>query len=216
MTITNQNKLSQWIAKNLVKPIHSSTVSDRRLKKLSRHLGELIVDHSPLIGLDVGSGSGEIAKHLQDHHPDLEMFGVDVLVRGNTAIKVIEFDGKKLPFADKSYDFVMLIDVLHHTHDPLILINESIRVSRQFILIKDHLCNSLWDRIRLSFMDWVGNRGYDVNLPYNYLSEKQWKSLYQKTGLICDKKIDKLELYPQPFSLIFDSSLHFIAKLVYV
>jgi len=147
---------------------------------------------------------------------NLKMVGVDVFVRENTAIEVIQFDGKRLPFADKSFDFIMLSDVLHHTDDPLVILQECARVAREFILIKDHVCDSEWDRIRLSFMDWVGNRGYGVVLPYNYLSTTEWNNLYEKAGLICEKKINKLDLYPQPLSSIFDSSLHFIVKLLII
>lgn len=208
-----QANLSQRLAQKIVKPIHSSTVSERRIRKLSSHLTQLLPNQQILVGLDVGSGSGELAHNLEVNHPNLKMSGVDVLVRENTSIEVIKFDGERLPFADKSYDFVMLIDVLHHTQEPLALLQECVRVSRQFILIKDHICDSWWDRVRLSFMDWVGNRAYDVHLPYNYLSENQWRKLYEQTGLVCERKMNKLGLYAQPFSLIFDSYLHVLAKL---
>jgi SAM-dependent methyltransferase len=208
-----QADLSQRLAQKIVKPIHSSTVSKRRIRQLSSHLTQLLLNQQILVGLDVGSGSGELAHNLEVNYPNLKMFGVDVLLREDTAIEVVKFDGERLPFADKSYDFVILIDVLHHTQEPLELLQECVRVSRQFILIKDHICESCWDRVRLSFMDWVGNRAYDVQLPYNYLSENQWMTLYGQTGLVCERKINKLRLYPQPFSLIFDSYLHFLAKL---
>ena len=202
------------IAKKIVKPLHGFTVSGRRIIQLRNNLIKLLPEATVLEGLDVGCGSGELAKKIQDICPDIRMSGVEVLVRENTAINVTKFDGKRLPFEDKSYDFTMLVDVLHHTDDPAVLIRECVRVSRQFILIKDHLCESWWDRVRLRFMDWVGNRGYDVYLPYNYLSQKNWDKLYQIGGVVCEAKVTKLNLYSYPFSLLFDSHLHFIAKLV--
>ena len=27
-------------------------------------------------------------------------------------------------------------------------------------------------------MDWVGNRGHDVRLPYNYLSKAEWNAIF--------------------------------------
>lgn len=202
------------IAKKIVKPLHGFTVSGRRIRQLRNNLIQLLPKDTVLEGLDVGCGSGELAKKIQDIYPDLRMSGVEVLVRENTAIKVTKFDGKRLPFEDKSYDFTMLVDVLHHTDEPVDLMRECVRVSRQFILIKDHICESWWDRLRLRFMDWIGNRGYDVYLPYNYLSQKNWNKLYQIGGVVCEAKVTKLHLYSYPFSLIFDSHLHFIAKLV--
>lgn len=201
------------LARRLVKPIHQSVVSGRRIKVLSDRLSKLIPNEISLSGLDVGCGSGELARNIKYLHPQIEIVGVDVLVRGNTAIKVSEFDGKQLPFADRSFDFVMLVDVLHHTSEPLVLLKECARVSRQFILLKDHICESWWDRLRLSFMDWVGNRAYNVTLPYNYQSQDNWNHLFEASRLSCDIKYEKLGIYPQPVSLLFDSALHFVAKL---
>ncbi len=62
-------------------------------------------------------------------------------------------------------------------------------------------------------MDWVGNRGDDVNLPYNYFSIKNWEFLHRQYGLVPDIQLSQLNLYPQPLSLIFDSNLHFLSLL---
>jgi SAM-dependent methyltransferase len=205
--------LGEFLSKKLIKPFHYSTVFRMRMEKLSSHLIRLLPRDVILDGLDVGCGTGELTKKLEDQCPYVSMSGVDILVLENTAIKVIKFDGKRLPFEDKSYDFTMIVDVLHHTHDPGILIRECVRVSRKFILLKDHICESGWDRIRLRFMDWIGNRGWDIPLAYNYLSKSDWEKLYQQVGITCIAEISKLDLYPQPFTLLFDGNLHFIMKL---
>ena len=206
--------LLELLAKKLVKPLHSHTVSGRRVKTLSYNLSAMIPLNQSLLGLDVGCGSGEIARYIQDANPQLEIVGVDILKRKDAVIDVVSFDGQKLPFEDKSYDFTIIVDVLHHTDNPLILMNECVRVSRQFILIKDHICENWWDSVRLRFMDWVGNRAYNVPLPYNYLSVNEWNKLYELSGVICEQKKKRLNLYSPPFSMVFDSNLHFVAKLL--
>ena len=50
--------------------------------------------------------------------PDLQVSGVDVLVRPDAHIAVTPFDGRRLPFGDRSRDTVLLCDVLHHTASP--------------------------------------------------------------------------------------------------
>ena len=65
----------------------------------------------------------------------------------------------------------------------------------------------------LSFMDWVGNRPYDVSLPYSFLSKKQWKELFKHIGVNKSVTMKNLSIYPQPFSLVFDGTLHFIETL---
>lgn len=202
----------QWFAKQLIKPLHSSKISGRRINRLSRLLIPFLDKHDSLSGLDVGCGNGRLARDLMNHLPNLTFIGVDVLLREETAIKIFKFDGATLPFESKSFDFILLIDVLHHTTEPHKLLKECSRVAKHFILIKDHYCDTWWDRIRLSFMDWVGNRAYGVPLPYNYLSRFRWKTMFKEAGLIMDGISETLSLYPQPFSFLFDSSLHFIAN----
>jgi hypothetical protein len=88
-----------------------------------------------------------------------------------------------------------------------------VRVSRSFILIKDHLVESSLDHQTLRFMDWVGNRPHGVELPYNYLSLQRWQELYRAAGLEELKVNRKLPIYPVPFSWVFGRKLHFIAVL---
>lgn len=203
----------EFIAQRVVKPLHRSAISGRRVNVLGNHLIQLLPENILLKGLDVGCGSGELSKYVQDRCPETKIYGVDILAREDAVIEVKNFDGIRLPFADQSYDFVMLIDVLHHTDYPQKLMQECVRVTRKFILIKDHNCESWLDRVCLRFMDWVGNRSYNVYLPYNYLSKSDWKKLYQASGIVCEANLSELHLYPKPFSFLFDRNLHFIARL---
>jgi hypothetical protein len=48
---------------------------------------------------------------------NIDIQGIDVLVRPNTLIPVTPFEGDHLPFANGSFDCVLFVDVLHHTAD---------------------------------------------------------------------------------------------------
>jgi hypothetical protein len=65
----------------------------------------------------------------------------------------------------------------------------------------------------LRLMDWVGNRGHDVRLPYNYLSKAEWNAVFGEIKVAPATWNQSLDLYPQPFSLAFDRSLHFISTI---
>ena len=74
---------------------------------------------------------------------NIHLEGAEISVRKEgAAINVRQFDGKKLPYADNSFDFCMLIDICHHTTDPEKILKECVRVSRKFILIKDVYCQN--------------------------------------------------------------------------
>jgi len=163
--------------------------------------------------LDVGCGDGLISALLESKRPDLEILGVDVLRRDRTHIPVQMFDGTRIPFADKSFDIVLFSDVLHHTGDALLLQREAHRVSRRFVLIKDHYRKGLGAGTRLRFMDWVGNARFGVSLPYNYWTEAQWSSAWREVGLRPERLETQLGLYPAPADWVFGGHLHFIALL---
>src|SRR5258707_558642 len=106
----------------LLARIHGGPVHGRRVQVLSRHLASLIPNHARV--LDVGCGDGLLTSLIAQERPDLSVSGVDVLVREGTRIPVQAFDGRTLPYDAKAFDATLLIDVLHHTEDPMILLRE--------------------------------------------------------------------------------------------
>ena len=145
--------------------------------------------------------------------PDVRIEGIDVLVRPDTAIPVTEYDGSHIPFPDDSFDAAILVDVLHHTDDPGLVLAEAARVARHGVLVKDHFRNGLLAGPTLRFMDWVGNASHGVRLPYNYLSRREWMALWQRLDLSPEALETRIGLYPQPFDAVFGRGLHFVSLL---
>lgn len=162
--------------------------------------------------LDVGCGDGTIARMIGERRPDLTLVGIDVLIRPQTAIPVQLFDGETIPHADKSFDVVTFVDVLHHTHHPLALLKEAVRVARQAVVLKDHVCDGLVAKETLRLMDWVGNARHGIALPYNYWPRSRWREAFRSVNLTVKDWDDALALYPRPASWLFDRSLHFVAN----
>jgi SAM-dependent methyltransferase len=197
--------------KALLNAVHDKAVFGRRVRVLSRQLAEIIPAGGRM--LDLGCGDGSIAAAVTRLRPELTVEGVDVLRRPRTHIPVTLFDGKVLPFADRSFDYVTIVDVLHHTESPAAVLAEASRVARRGIVIKDHLLEGVLAGPTLRLMDWVGNRGHDVVLPYNYLSRAAWDAAFATTGCTVAIWRDRLGLYPAPASWLFDRRLHFVALL---
>ena len=201
---------NQTDAENLAVRMHRRLVMNRRVERLAQHISTLMPDDVSTV-LDVGAGSGELAVAINRLRDTLDFHGVDVYIRPQTFIPVSAYDGNTLPFDDASFDLVCTVDVLHHCEDPAAVLKECARVSRRWVVIKDHIANGAVARSTLRFMDWVGNRAHGVVLPYNYLSSSGWQGALESAGLHTTRNIGSLGLYPFPFNLLFDRDLHFVS-----
>lgn len=192
---------------NIAVKAHRKIVMGRRVRQISSHISELM-PKEVLSVLDVGAGTGEMAQAISSFRPELIFSGVDVYIRPKTFIPVVKYDGDRLPFDDDSFDAVITVDVLHHCDDPVAVLKECARVSKKFVIIKDHVSDSVYDEKILAFMDWVGNSAHGVVLPYNYLSTSDWASAFDKAGLKSMHNVNQLNLYPMPLDMVFGGSLH--------
>lgn len=196
---------------SLLDTIHGGYVFQRRVRVLSGHLAALLPRDARV--LDVGCGDGLIAKLILEQRPDTRVTGLDILVRPHTHIPVTQFDGRKIPHGDSSFDVVMFVDVLHHTDDPMILLREAVRVARRALVIKDHCRDGWLAGPTLRFMDWVGNARHGVVLPYNYWPAQRWTEAFRELKLKPAEYRQRIGLYPPPAAWVFERSLHFVARL---
>jgi SAM-dependent methyltransferase len=190
---------------------HHAFVFHRRARVLAEMLAAQIPQGASV--LDIGCGDGTVGSLIAQLRPDVSIQGVEFLARPGCRIKCQAFDGAKLPFSEASFDVCLFVDVLHHTQDPAILLREAVRVSRSFVLLKDHLDENFFDDATLRFMDWIGNRPHGVLLTYNYQSRQQWAEHFSKCGLGQASWTTQVPLYPAPFSLLLGRGLHFVSLL---
>ena len=179
-----------------------------------RVLARLVAAELPTHGrvLDVGSGDGTLAALVGERLPAVELTGIDVLVRAGTPIPVLAFDGLTIPFADGSFDAVVLVDVLHHAEDPRRLLREAARVA-PVVVVKDHFADRPFAVPTLRFMDRVGNARHGVDLRYAYWRRAEWLDAMAGAGLREARLTRDVPLYPPPFSWVFGAGLHFVARL---
>jgi SAM-dependent methyltransferase len=190
---------------------NNSWYFNRRIWVLSHALARAIPKRGTV--LDLGCGDGQLALALMRLRPDLKIEGVDVVARPKTLIPVAQYDGTTLPFSDKSFDYVTIVDVLHHTDDPAVVLAEASRVARAGVVVKDHLREGLLAQATLAFMDWCGNIGDGVPLPYNFLSRSEWQGAFFKSKLQLRQTREKLDIYLPPARWVFDRQLHFVSFL---
>ncbi|MDN3551778.1 class I SAM-dependent methyltransferase [Mucilaginibacter aquaedulcis] len=93
--------------------------------------------------LEVGAGDGSILKFLSDNSfapeyqaVEISASGVDHIrsrgIKNLTAVQV--FDGYKLPFADDSFDLIILSHVLEHVEHERLLLREMRRVAKYCVI----------------------------------------------------------------------------------
>lgn len=129
--------------------------------------------------VDIGSGGCSVADALMERG----FFVTAVDVRDSScvpSIKPVLYDGKHLPFADKSFDVALLITVLHHTPDPDQVLREAGRVAKRVILQED-VFRSTWQRYATYVMDSVLNLEF-FGHPHTNRSESEWKRTFKKLG----------------------------------
>src|SRR5689334_4074651 len=115
--------------------LHDKLVVNRRMRVLVAWFAQLVPKEARI--LDVGSGDGAVSALLQAERPDLLIHGLDVLPRDHSRIPVELFNGSDIPYADNSFDAVLISDVLHHTQNPTDLLREARRVTARHLLLKD-------------------------------------------------------------------------------
>ena len=147
--------------------------------------------------LDVGSGNGLFGKTLQDEL-GVEVQGVDVVNYAEPYIPVHIYDGKKLPFPDKSFDVVCVAFVLHHCKDQEGIFSELVRVARKKIIVFE---DSYYTKIQRWFTMWndfqtnilqggiKALKGYakpdivKMPIPFTFRSVHEWRSFFKGFGM---------------------------------
>ncbi len=167
--------------------------------------------------LDIGCGFGALGQAIMkspDCPSGVNVFGLERIKRSKELISVEYYDGKYIPYPDEAFDVIILADVLHHELDPHKLLDESKRISKRFLIIKDHRIIEgalAWGRI--SLMDWAANAPYGIPCLYRYNTLQKWREWYVQHGLVIEHEMESMRLYPAWVNFMFGGKLQYLAVL---
>jgi SAM-dependent methyltransferase len=153
----------------------------RRLLQMFRDVLQPI---APLgSALDFGCGDGWFTDAFRREGLAGEVLGVDVQERQHCFVRPLLYDGRRVPVADAAFDLVSSIDVLHHCPDPVASLQEALRCTGRFFLLKDHTYESHTGKLALCLLDELGNRRFGVPSPYHYQRGWEWFPVIEAAGL---------------------------------
>ena len=158
--------------------------------------------------LDLGCGDGKLGEIIANTQPR-QVILVDVYEPGNIANINLPFglikQNRKIPFLDDNFDTTLLLTVLHHSDDPIMVLEEAKRVTRKggrIIIIESVFGVDGYDKLdeneqRLTniFFDHFYNRiihysefpENKVNVPFNFKKPDQWNKLFIKMGFVIEE-----------------------------
>lgn len=136
--------------------------------------------------LDFGCGDLSLSKELRVLMPGLDIHGVDVVDFGirDKHISFQQYDGKTLPYKAGSFDTVVVYHVLHHTNNPIGLLTECLRVSRNTVLLVEPVYRSRFEILGMACMDWLFNVWKDrsITMMFAFRSQRQWEDAIRGAG----------------------------------
>jgi SAM-dependent methyltransferase len=130
--------------------------------------------------LDIGAGSCLIANELMKMGHDVTCADIADHSVVPEIVPVI-VSGSPLPFADDSFDAVLLCTVLHHVEDHVALLAEARRLSSTVIIIEDLVTGPL-QRRATQLMDSFTNLEFRDH-PHSNRTDASWRELFESLHL---------------------------------
>ncbi len=158
---------------------------------VAEHLRGAVAELGPLESLlDFGAGNGWMLNQLLTAEVEVgTATAVDVQERAEYHMPVDLYDGVRLPFEDRSFDASMAVDVIHHCPDPAASLREAARVTRRFIILKDHTYRTPIGFGTLSVLDEIGNRKFGIPSRYRYQHDFEWDQILIEEGFeVCERQ----------------------------
>ncbi len=126
--------------------------------------------------VDVGCGNGLIVQHLrQQGYPCVAVDVANLSIVEDIAVTV--YDGLHLPFEDRQFDTALLLTVLHHTPDPIPVLQETARIAKRLVIVEDVYSNPLQQYLTYG-MDTLVNWGHS-SMTYQNKSDAGWKAAFE-------------------------------------
>lgn len=154
-------------------------------KESARRLGVTVSRGARV--LDVGCGSGFTGAAIM-RVTGAHVIGIDVQDARKTELPFVLYDGKKIPFGDNEFDFVLIFFVLHHLANPEIVLEEAKRVCGAYIVVAEDTPKNILHKISCWFHVYSYPFWHGVGKGGRFMSEQEWERLFNSRGLTVLKR----------------------------
>lgn len=152
----------------------------------AKFLGKLISPYIPknCTVLDVGCGNMLVSKYLNKFNKSLPT-GLDVINMNLTNLPHKIYNGKNIPYPDKSFDVSLLMGVLHHCQNPESLLLETKRATKQKIVLFEDVYFNPLEKIWVKIRDITGNIPEEphMNFSLKFHDTKEWEQIFKRSNL---------------------------------
>ena len=201
---TNKSKFDHTLINTHKKISHNHRINilAREFAALINHIQITDRIENPRI-LDVGCGDMTLAEEVANivgnctlQCTDIHPCSKELREQDTRWSKYTQFNGRDLPFTDKSFDVLIFSDVLHHVPEEIRigLLTSASRIAK-YVVIKDHFEYGWFSRQTLRAMDWVGNYSYGISIPEKYFDEKSFAQTLASANMRAEKINIGLDLY---------------------
>jgi len=164
--------------KKITNLIESTPLVSNHAQKIYNLIKTYLIKNERII--DIGAGLCTIDKILLEKGYKLTPIDIkDLSLYEN--IKPLVYDGKIIPFKDKSFDVALILTVLHHISNPIKIIKEAKRVARRIIIVEDIYKNN-FQKLLTFAVDSIINFEFFKH-PHSNKSDKEWIQLFEDMEL---------------------------------
>ncbi len=154
--------------------------------------------------LDIGSGLGEIIARL-DQRVKVNIQSTDIKDKRifGRDLPFTKTVGERLPFRDNEFDVVLISAVLHHCREPLKVLAEARRVSKDRVIVLEDCPGGLLEKYQVYFIDSLLNLEF-IGHPHNNKTVVQWREVFKDMNfkLIHENKIKLPFIYAFYFPIV--------------
>ena len=129
--------------------------------------------------LDIGAGTGLISEILGNK---AKMTLLDVKNYNQTKLPLKIYDGKKIPFKDKSFDTALLLTVFHYIPNQVEFLREVKRVCNKIVMVDD-VYKTSFGKFIVNLNDSVVSNTVGIFTKFNFLKDEEFKQIFKKAGL---------------------------------